>query len=140
MERFVYTLIGILALALLATGLTQATLAMGRNRTADDSALSTPAPKPSPSPTVSAAPAAAVTLSPTPTPTPAATPATTPVARTAKVVSYVRMRQGPSTATAILAELQAGYVVTLGAYSDAQWQEATYNGVHGYIYKAYLSY
>ena len=137
MERVVYTLIGILALALVASGLTEVTMAVGRSQLVDDQAARMSAQA---TPTPSVRPTASPSPTTTPTPTPAATPTPAPVVRTATANSYVHMRSGPSTSTAIVTDLYAGYVVTLGAYSDTQWQEATYNGTHGYIYKAYLTY
>lgn len=74
------------------------------------------------------------------TPAPAAVPVPEPVAPTATTKSFVRFRAGRSTSSAVLAELQAGTVVTLGSYSDVKWQQATYNGQTGYIAKVYLQY
>jgi len=50
------------------------------------------------------------------------------------------MRSGASTTTPIVADLNGGSVVTLGSYSDSQWQQVTYNGLNGYIFKSYLAY
>lgn len=69
-----------------------------------------------------------------------ATPAPEPAAPTATTKSFVRFRAGRSTSSAVLAELQAGTVVTLGSYVDSKWQQATYNGQTGYIAKVYLQY
>ena len=69
-----------------------------------------------------------------------AAPAPEPAAPTATTKSFVRFRAGRSTSSAVLAELQAGTVVTLGSYVDSKWQQATYNGQTGYIAKAYLQY
>lgn len=75
------------------------------------------------------------------TPAPAvAAPAPEPAAPTATTKSFVRFRAGRSTSSAVLAELQAGTVVTLGSYVDSKWQQATYNGQTGYIAKTYLQY
>lgn len=73
------------------------------------------------------------------TPAPVA-PAPAPVVRTATTKSFVRFRAARSTSSTVLAELQAGTVVTLGDYVDAKWQQATYNGQTGYIAKVYLQY
>lgn len=69
-----------------------------------------------------------------------ATPAPEPAAPTATTKSFVRFRAARSTSSTVLAELQAGTVVTLGSYVDSKWQQATYNGQTGYIAKAYLQY
>lgn len=74
------------------------------------------------------------------TPAPAVTTPVVPAAKTATTKSFVRFRAGRSTSTAVLAELDGGTVVTLGSYSDSLWQQATYNGQTGYIYKRYLNY
>lgn len=137
MERAIYTLVGILALTLVASGLTEVTMAVGRSHVTDDRGVKVAV---SPSPSVTTTPTPTPAASVTPTPSPAATPTATPAPRTATANSYVHMRSGPSTSTVIVTDLYGGYVVTLGAYSDAQWQEATYNGLHGYVYKAYLTY
>jgi uncharacterized protein YgiM (DUF1202 family) len=134
-ERAIYTIVGILSLTLVAGGLTEVSMAFGQSHLAGDYWVR-PAVTVTPSPSVSPSPSP--TLSPTPVVTPAPTPA--PAAATATTVSFVRLRAGASTATAVVAELQGGTVVTLGAYSDSQWQEAYVNGAHGYIFKSYLRY
>jgi hypothetical protein len=139
-ERAVYTVVGILTLMLVAGGLTQVTLAMKGGSLWQLGINQPPATVASPTPTPSATPAVTPEPTPEPTATPEPTPEQTPPPRTATVVSYVRFRAGPSVATAILGEFNGGEVVILGAYSDAQWQEATYNGTRGFIYKTYLRY
>lgn len=138
MERVAYSLVGILGLALVATILTESTMAFGRSHLADDRLAR---------PVATVTPAPATSSTPSPTPTPASTPSPTPTltptpaaAPTATTISYVRLRAGASIATAVVAEFRGGEVVTLGAYSDSQWQEVTYNGLHGYVFKAYLRY
>jgi uncharacterized protein YgiM (DUF1202 family) len=134
MGRWAVILGGVLVLALLAGGLTEATLALGgQGRLADDLLLrptvahvATPTPTPTPSPSLSA----------TPTPTPVATP----VVPTAVTNSFVHLRAGKSTSTNILIDLNGGTTVQLLADSDAQWQQVKYNGLVGYIFKTYLIY
>jgi uncharacterized protein YgiM (DUF1202 family) len=137
-KRIVYSAIGILALTAVAAGLTELTLAMGHHgRLADDQAqrhLATPPPSPSPSPSASATPAPAPETTPVPTPT------ATPAAAGAVTNSFVHMRAGASTATAIVADLNAGSEVILGTYRDSQWQQVNYNGLNGYIFRSYLTY
>ena len=135
MRRTLLILSGVLVLALLAAGLTEAALAIGHRGTiADDAVSRTTTPTPG--------------VSSTPTPTPSATPAvtstptpvTTPVAHTATTTVQVRLRVGASTSSAMIAWIDAGTVVTLGNYVDASWQEVTVNGLNGYIFRAYLAY
>jgi uncharacterized protein YgiM (DUF1202 family) len=130
---------GILVLAVLAGVLTEATLAVGhRGGIADDATVR---PKASVTPTPSATPKVA-----TPTPTPAVTPVSTPTPvatpafKTATTSSFVHMRAGKSTSTAIMYDLNGGTVVRLLPDSDAQWQQVQYNGSTGYVFKAYLVY
>lgn len=72
-----------------------------------------------------------------PTPAPVA-PA--PAVKTATTKGFVHFRAARSTSSKILADLEANTTVTLGSYSDTLWQQATYNGQTGYIYKRYLIY
>ncbi|HSX00713.1 MAG TPA: SH3 domain-containing protein [Candidatus Saccharimonas sp.] len=128
-------------IVLVAAGLTGATYVMAGGRVAVlDGLVGTAGPTPTATVKSTATPVPTPTATPTPTPTATATPEVTPAARTARAVSYVRLRQGPSTNTAVLTQLYGGEIVTLGGYSDAQWQEVYYNGFHGYIYKTYLQY
>ena len=118
-------------LALLAAGLTEATMAYGpHGRLANDSVLRpvTPTPSPSPSPT------------PTPTPTPILTPTPTPVIPTATTNGFVHMRASNTTASAIIIDLTAGTTVELLGYRDSLWQQVRYNGYTGYLWRAYLTY
>jgi uncharacterized protein YgiM (DUF1202 family) len=134
--RAFYTLSGIIILAIGATFLTEATLAVGhRNTLIDDAALVKASPTASPTPTPTPKP----TTSPSATPVATATPAA-PAAATAVTNSFVHLRAGASTGTPIVADLNGGTTVTLGAYRDSQWQQVTYNGVNGYIYRSYLTY
>ena len=138
MKRVVLIAIGILGLTLVASGLTELTLALGHNGRLTDDRLVRPITSPSPHPSTSPSPS--VMPTPTATPAPAATPTPTPAGPTATTNSFVHMRAGASTATPIIANLDGGTVVTLGSYSDSQWQQVQYNGLDGYIFKSYLNY
>ncbi|TAK88992.1 SH3 domain-containing protein [Patescibacteria group bacterium] len=98
---------------------------------------STPAPDPDPTPTatqptkVEPQPVAAA-------PKAAPAPAVAPAAKTAITVSYVNVRAGKSTTTAIVTNLEAGTVVQLRDDANSTWQGITYQGKNGYIYKDYL--
>ncbi len=135
MKRALFMALGIIALTLIAAGLTEATLAMGHrgDLTKDPVVHTTVSPTPTATPSVTPPTVA-------PTPTPSATPTPTPVVPTATTNGFVHLRAGASTATAIVTDLNGGTTVTLGAYSDSQWQEVYYNGLHGYIFKSYLAY
>lgn len=136
MERGVLIGVGILSLALTATGLTEATMVLNhRHDLTNDQSV-----RPSASPTPSATPTPTATPAPTAVPTPTATPAVAPAAGTATTVSFVRLRAGASTTTAVLAELDGGVTLTLGSYRDSQWQQVIYNGQTGYIFLSYLRY
>ena len=129
-------------LALLAGGLTEATMALGgRGGLSNDTLLRSLHQTATPTPTP---PAATPTVAPSPTvvstPAPTVTPAATPVAPKATTNSFVHMRAGKSTSTAIVMDLNGGTVVELLSDSDAQWQQVRYNGVTGYIFKTYLAY
>lgn len=142
MKRATATLGGVLVLALLAGVLTEATMAQGNvSKLADDTLFrpaGTSTPTPSASPT--ATPTPTPTATPTSTPTPTATPIPTPSGPTATTSSFVRLRAGNSTNTAVLAELNGGTVVELLPVSDSQWQQVRVNGQVGYVYKLYLTY
>jgi hypothetical protein len=129
---------GILVLALLAGGLTEATLALGhRGALSDDRSLrpdTSVVRSASPSPSASASPSA------TPAPAVASTPVPTPGLPTATTNSFVHLRAGKSTSTAILIDLNGGTVIQLLPDVDAQWQQVQYNGLTGYIFKTYLTY
>lgn len=125
---------GVLILALLAAGFTEATIALGphgslTNDTAlRPSAASTPTPTASPTPTLA------------PTAAPTTTPMLTVAVATATTNGFVHLRAGKSIYTPILTDLNAGTVVQLLPDSDAQWQQVRYNGLTGYIFKSYLAY
>jgi uncharacterized protein YgiM (DUF1202 family) len=139
MSRLLAILGGVLILALVAGGLTEATLAFGRSGGAGDDTSLRPVGKqqlarstPSPKPTASVVATPALTPAPTPSPTPSGPQATTN--------SFVHLRASNSTSSAILANLDGGTLVQLLPYSDSVWQEVQYNGTTGYIYKSYLTY
>ena len=125
---------GVLILALMAAGLTEATLALGPHGRLTNSTALRPA---TPTPTPTATPTPTVVPTPTPTPVPTATPV--PV-RTATTNGFVHMRASNTTSSAILIDLNAGTRVELLAYSDNLWQQVRYSGYVGYIWKGYLAY
>jgi uncharacterized protein YgiM (DUF1202 family) len=137
MKRAVLIAVGILGLTLVATGLTELTLALGHGGSLSDDLKVRPQTLPSPSASPTPSPAA---TPPSPPPTIALTPSPTPAAPMATTNSFVHLRAGASTATPILTDLNGGTVVTLGSYSDSQWQEVQYNGLKGYVFKSYLAY
>ena len=142
MGRAAATFGGVMILALIAGGLTEATLAWGhRGRLANDTLerpVITPksrvpvAATPTPTPKVASATPA--------TPTPAPAPTATPSGPQGVTNSFVHMRAGKTTSTPILADLEAGTRVEILSDSDAQWQQVRYNGNVGYLYKLYLDY
>lgn len=135
MSRLFAILGGVLVLALVAGGLTEATLAFGHSGGAgDDASLRPAATQPTAKPTASPKPAA------TPAPTAAPTPSPTPAGRQATTNSFVHLRASNSTSSAILANLDGGTMLELLPYSDSAWQEVQYNGTTGYVYKSYLTY
>jgi hypothetical protein len=138
MSRTAAILSGILVLALMAGGFTEATLAIGRRGGIADDTLLRPgtAHSPSPTPSASTSPKASVT----PTPTATATPSPTPAGPVATTNSFVHLRAGKSTSTAVLTDLDGGTAVRLLPDSDAQWQQVEFNGVTGYVFKTYLVY
>jgi hypothetical protein len=148
MGRIAAILGGVLILAVVAGGLTEATLAFGRSGGISDDTLLRPlrplhavSSKTSPKP--SATPGAKPSASPSPPP--AATPATAPGPAAASGAqattnSFVHLRASNSTSSNILANLDGGTVVKLMPYSDSLWQEVQYNGQTGYIYRSYLNY
>jgi hypothetical protein len=142
MGRVVATFGGVFVLALLAGGLTEATLALGhRGSLSNDSLLRPAATKVKPSPTASpVSTKPTVTPVPTPVATPIPTPIATPAASIATTNAFVHMRAGKSTSTAILIDLNGGAVVRLLSGGDAQWQQVQFNGLTGYIFKTYLTY
>ena len=125
-----------MVLSLASFGLAEATMVLGhRSVVTDDRSV-----RPSTQTKISASPSPSPSATPTATPAPSPTPLATPAAATATTISFVHMRTGASTATPIVVDLNGGSVVTLGAYSDAQWQQVSYNGQSGYVFKAYLRY
>jgi hypothetical protein len=135
MGRIAAILGGVLVLAILAGGLTEAALARGHYGGIGDDVLLRPKKTTTPSPSVT--PKVAATPTPTATPVPTATPAPLP---TAVTISFVHMRASKSFSAPILFDLNGGTVVTVLPDADAQWQQVQYSGQTGYIYRTYLSY
>ena len=122
-------ILGGLAIVGLATGLSFAALAkpsLGwKSPVVEQVVTPVPAPVETPAPVVT----------PEPAPAPVA-----PAELTATTKSFVRLREGPSTSTDILAELQGGTTVTLLEVENSLWQQVRYGNLIGYIYKSYLQY
>lgn len=136
--RLLSIVFGILVLAAMASGLTEAALVIGRPQAILVEPTPPVAPKPvTPAPVtpVPVVPAPAVVAAPTPPPPPVA--ATQP---TATINGYVHMRADRSTASAIIADLYAGYSVNYPQVDAGLWQFVTYRGQNGYVYKTYLNY
>ena len=127
MLRLLSTILGIVMLALIATALTETSLAVGKTQTTS--------PEPATKAVTTTAKPATPTASTTTTPSPAA-----PASPTATVNGYVHMRTSPTTSASIVFDLNAGDVVSYGQVDDGLWQTVTYQGIHGYIYKTYLDY
>lgn len=137
MGRVLATLVGVLVLALLAGGMTEATLAIGHRGLIADDTKERPAksPTPSPKPTVHATGTPVATATPTPTATTTPIPGPTVVTN-----SFVHMRSDKSFNASIIANLDGGTVLQELPDSDSQWQQVMYNGQKGYVYKTYLTY
>jgi len=132
-------LAGVLVLALVAGGLTEATLAIGHQGVISDDTLVRAGLRkasPKPSPTASVSPKA----TPASTPSASVTPPSTPALPTATTNSFVHLRASNSTSSAIIDNLNGGTVVRLLPYSDSQWQQVQVNGETGYVFKSYLTY
>jgi hypothetical protein len=124
MGRLIATSIGVVCIAALAAGTTDLALIHAKPkvvaaRVVARHALTTPTPS----------------ATPTLTPTPSATPAPTVTTN-----GFVHLRAQPTTASTDLADLQQGTVLIIEPYVDASWQEVSYNGIIGYVYRAYLTY
>jgi N-acetylmuramoyl-L-alanine amidase len=115
-------------------------LALGhRGGISDDTLLRPVSTRISPKPHVaSPKPTPAVSATPAPSLSPSVTPA--PAGPVAVTNGFVHMRAAASTSSAILTDLQEGTTVTLLQYSDASWQQVSFNGQTGYIFKSYLRY
>lgn len=135
--RVAATFGGVLALGLLAAALTEATVALGHTGKLANDTLLRPAATPAATPMPVTVPA---TVTPAPTPLPTATPVVTPIVPVATTNSFVRLRAGKSTSTAVLSGVDGGTVVQILPDSDAQWQQVRLNGLTGYIFKSYLAY
>ena len=134
MTRILSIVFGITALALLASILTETSLALGTRQTTS--------PEPVHQATV-VSPKVIPKTTPTPAPTPAVTPTPAPVAPalpTATVNGFVHLRASATTSSAIIIDLNVGNVVQYAQVDAGLWQAVTYNGQNGYIYKSYLNY
>lgn len=139
MGRAAAILAGVLVLALVAGGLTEATLAVGHQGViSDDTLVRAGLRKASPTPSVS--PSTAPKPTSTATPSASVMPTPTPSGPKATTNAFVHLRASNSTTSAIIDNLNGGTVVTLLPYSDAQWQQVQYNGETGYVFKTYLIY
>ena len=136
MQRGVFIGVGVLAITLVAGGLTEATLARGDRAGLSDGSVAVASPKVTPKPSTTPQASAA----PSPTPAPAVTPVLPSGAPTATTNSFVHLRAAASINSAIVTDLNGGTVVTLGDYEDSQWQQVSVNGLNGYIYRSYLAY
>lgn len=141
MIRAVATFGGVLVIGLLAAGLTEATLAHGGHGKLSNDALLRPlGPITSPSP--AAGTSHTVAPSPAPTTIPIVTPAPVSSIRSPVAItnSFVHLRASNTASSTILVDLSAGTPVQVLPTSDAQWQQVSYNGQTGFIFRTYLTY
>lgn len=140
MGRTAETLGGVMVLALVAAAITEATLAVGHRESLGSEELLRQLhggfKKTGPVATVSPTP----TTTPSPTPSPIASPTSPPKVPTVTTSSFVRLRAGASTSTAVLAELNGGTVLERLPDGNSQWQQVRYGNMVGYVFKAYLIY
>jgi hypothetical protein len=129
-----------LALSVVVDGRALASVIGGESRSV--SLTETPASSYTPTPKVdvSATPVASTVPSPTVSPSASAVPSASPSPSRATTNGVVHLRVGPSVNTDVMTDVPSGTVVTLGAYSDSSWQQVTYKGFNGYIFKSYLNY
>jgi uncharacterized protein YgiM (DUF1202 family) len=114
-------------LALIATGLTEASLALGKTQTTSPEPahkVTTPAVK-----TTTVKPVAPISAAPT-----------APVLPTATVNGFVHMRSSPTTSASIIIDLNAGDVVSYSKVDPGPWQSIIYQGTYGYVYNTYLNF
>lgn len=125
MIRVLAIIFGITVLALLASGLTEASLVLGHKQMTSIEPTHIASPVPTP-----------------PVPTPPVLPpvVAAPVTPTATVNAFVHMRADRSTSSAIVTDLNAGAAVQYAKIDDGLWQAVTYQGQSGYVYKSYLNY
>jgi uncharacterized protein YgiM (DUF1202 family) len=141
MQRVVATIGGVLVLALIAGGLAEATIASGhRGSLANDILLRPAASSKKVAAPIPTPPTVGLVVTPKPTPSQAATTTPTPAVPTATTSSFVHMRAGESTSTAVIVDLNGGTTVQLLPDSNSQWQQVEYSGQTGYIFKTYLIY
>jgi uncharacterized protein YgiM (DUF1202 family) len=132
--RVLSIIFGITVLALVATGLTEAAMAIGQSQS------TSPEPAAKKVVVVTTKPATVIpATAPKVTPTPPATPVT-PVEPTATVNGFVHLRASATTSSAIITDLNAGDVVSYNSVDAGLWQAVTYQGTDGYVYKSYLNY
>jgi uncharacterized protein YgiM (DUF1202 family) len=131
--RILSIVFGITVMALMATALTETSLALGKPQT------TSPEPAHKTATVTTKKKTVTVVATPTPAPTPAATPAV-PATPTATVNGFVHMRASATTSSAIITDLNAGDVVSYTQEDDGLWQAVTYQGQNGFIYKSYLNY
>jgi hypothetical protein len=130
--RTLATVFGITVLALLASGLTEASLALGSRQTISPEPMQKIAVvSPKVITTVKPPPAALV---------PAPAVPATPAQLSATVNGFVHLRSAATTSSPILVDLNAGNVVQYTAVDSGLWQAVTYQGQSGYVYKSYLNY
>ena len=134
MTRVLSIIFGIVVLALVATGLTEAAMAFGQHQSTS--------PEPTTKKTVVVTPKAVTTVTTTPAPvaTPASAAPAAPTQPTATVNGFVHMRSSATTDSSIIYNLNAGDVVSYDSVDDGLWQAVVYQGSPGYIYKSYLNY
>jgi hypothetical protein len=133
MGRVVETLGGVLILGLLAGIATEATIANGHVGSISNDALLRPVSHMHVIPTAT----------PIPSPAPIVSASVTPIVApkiTATTNAFVHLRASNSTASSIVADLSGGSIVQILPISDAQWQQVSFNGQTGYIFKTYLVY
>ncbi len=132
MTRALSIIFGIVVLALVATGLTEAAMALGQKQATS--------PEPTIKQTVVAPPKAAPTVAPVVAPVVATPAPAAPVLPTATVNGFVHMRASATTASSIITNLNTGDVVTYTTVDTGLWQAVSFHGIDGYVYKTYLNY
>jgi uncharacterized protein YgiM (DUF1202 family) len=137
MGRAVATLSGVLILALMAAGLTEATLALGHRGNITDDTAERPQASPASVMTPDATPKSTPFASPVAEASPSAMSPPTPSLE-GTTNAFVHMRASESTSSAILFNLNSGTEVQILAGGNAQWQEVEYDGTSGYVFKTYL--
>ena len=132
MIRILSIILGITTLAIVATGFTEASMALSQHQTTS--------PEPTTKQTTVVTPKATTTVTPATTPTVAPAAPVTPVLPTATVNGFVHIRASATTSSVIITDLNAGDVVSYASVDSGLWQAVTFQGTSGYIYKSYLNY